>query len=113
VLSHPFHKKREMGGAPGKSPKKHPSGAKARVDFTATCGTTKEAAENLEGLAKALKNVPQGLKPALILQLLAARLKSCPFKTLPQHSFFRSLSSRALSKPCLSIRFSAASQVRP
>jgi hypothetical protein len=33
-----------------------------------------------EGSFSEIRTVPQGLKPVLILQLLTARLKSCPFK---------------------------------
>jgi hypothetical protein len=33
-------------------------------------------------LESAEENIPQGLKPALVIVALAARLKSCPFKTM-------------------------------
>jgi len=37
------------------------------------------------------ENIPQGLKPRLILQTLLARLKPCPCYKTPQSEFFRSV----------------------
>ncbi len=74
--------------------------------------------KNPEEHAKAPKNVPQGLKPVLIVKLLTARLKSCPDAScLPDGVFplplkpnlilllFRHDSSRALALLVVSTEF--------
>jgi len=51
-------------------------------------GTTEHLAEKV---VQTRKSIPQGLKPALILGCLAARLEVVPFKTALDSEFFSKL----------------------
>jgi hypothetical protein len=46
-----------------------------------------QAAEKQRTTGIAKRNIPQGLKPSVILPAFAARLKACPFKTAIELSF--------------------------
>jgi hypothetical protein len=67
---------------------KHPSGAKAHVDFAAFTARLKRLRKKGEFPLNLLKNIPHGLKPAIYYQRLAARLKSCPDTKLGQAGVF-------------------------
>ena len=79
----------------GQEGKKHPAGAK-------------QAAEKGSSASKSAANHPSGAKALLILCHLAARLKSCPFKTAPDGSFSASCKAHVL---CL--RLAAGLKSRP
>jgi hypothetical protein len=77
---------------------KHPSGAKARLHFVQFTARLKRLRKNPERRANIPKNIPQGLKPILYYQHLAARLKSCPVTKLsPPGVFSRPKARRLLS----------------
>jgi hypothetical protein len=57
----------------------------------AIIGTTKEAAEKGRMKGENPEKHPSGAKALVDFAALTARLKPCPFKTLPAMEFFRSL----------------------
>ena len=69
------------------------------VSFSAACKAqlvlplyvrAEQAAEKVGLLIQDLQEkIPRGLKPSIYFQLLAARLKPCPFKTPAISEFFR------------------------
>jgi hypothetical protein len=76
----------------------HRSGAKARPHFVLFTARLKRLRKNPERRANIPKNIPQGLKPILYYQHLAARLKSCPVTKLsPPGVFSRPKARRLLS----------------
>jgi hypothetical protein len=69
----------------GESPEKRPSGAEARVDFTATYGTTKvEPFQNDASTFVFSQPVKPGVHLAHLRHATQRVPRSCPFKTAQQ-----------------------------
>jgi len=75
-----------------------PSGARACVHEVVLYDTAKPLAEMSLFVSAAMQNLPSAAEAALISHDLAARLKSCPFKTVLNPVFLSRLWSRALSR---------------
>jgi hypothetical protein len=64
-----------------------PSGAKALVNFGRVAARLNSLRKKAKKMPKPQTNLPSRAKALVILLALSARLKPCPFKTVPRLSF--------------------------